>query len=226
MHTFGHPAQIDQLVAICNAYHIPLIEDAAESMGSKYKNQHTGTFGLLGAFSFNGNKTVTSGGGGCVITNNDHLGKLAKHLTTQAKIPHRWKFEHDHIGYNYRMPNLNAALACAQLEQLDMYINSKRIIAQKYKTFFDNTDITFVVEPQHGYSNYWLNSILLQDENKRDEFLTFTNDNGVMTRPVWTLMTKLHMFTKNITADIANAQDIENRLINLPSSVLLNIDHN
>jgi perosamine synthetase len=221
MHTFGHPAALSQLVEVCQKYHIPLVEDAAESIGSLYHQKHTGTMGLLGAFSFNGNKTVTSGGGGCIITNSDKLGKLAKHLTTQAKVPHQWKFEHDSIGYNYRLPNINAALACAQLEQLDTYIVNKRKLAQQYFSFFADTPITFINEPSGTFSNYWLNSILLKDAQERDAFLTYTNSCGIITRPVWALMTNLPMFKNCIAGNLDNAQNIEDRLVNLPSSVLL-----
>jgi len=222
MHTFGHPVQIDKIADLCARYCIPLVEDAAESIGSTYKGQHTGTFGLCGAFSFNGNKTITCGGGGVIVTNDLKLAKIAKHLTTQAKIAHAWEFKHDHIGYNYRMPNLNAALACAQIEKLDEFINEKRELALKYEVLFAGTEITFVKEPDLARSNYWLNSILLKDIKQRDEFLAYTNDKNVMTRPVWTLMNKLEMFKNSISANITNAMDIENRLVNLPSSVKTN----
>ncbi len=218
MHTFGHPVDLDKIILLCEQYHVQLIEDAAESIGSKYRGQHTGTLGLLGAFSFNGNKTITCGGGGIIVTNNEKLGKLAKHLTTQAKVPHRWDFVHDHIGYNYRLPNLNAALACAQMEKLDELIERKRNLAKSYTAFFGNTGIHFNSEPQNTFSNYWLNSILLQNRQERDAFLTYTNDHQVMTRPVWTLMNKLEMFKHCICENIDNAIDIENRLVNLPSS--------
>lgn len=222
MHTFGHPVQLDEIVSLCKQFHIPLIEDVAESIGSKYKGKHTGTMGLLGAFSFNGNKTITCGGGGVIVTNNEQLGKLAKHLTTQAKVPHRWEFVHDHIGYNYRLPNLNAALACAQMEQLDTFIERKRTLSKAYADFFEKTAITFNTEPEGTFSNYWLNSILLKDRTERDSFLAFSNDRKVMTRPSWTLMNKLEMFKDCICENIDNAIDIENRLVNLPSSAKIN----
>jgi aminotransferase in exopolysaccharide biosynthesis len=221
MHTFGHPVEIDKIQAICEQYGVPLVEDAAESIGSKYQNKHTGTFGLLGAFSFNGNKTITCGGGGCIITNDEKLAKLAKHLTTQAKVPHAWEFVHDHIGYNYRMPNLNAAMACAQMEKLDDFIANKRILSEKYKTLFAGTPIQFIAEPEHSFSNYWLNCILLENREQRDAFLKFSNENKVMTRPAWTLMNKLEMFNHCIKEDISTALDIESRLVNIPSSVSL-----
>jgi aminotransferase in exopolysaccharide biosynthesis len=219
MHTFGFPAEIDTLVDLCNEYQIPLIEDAAESIGSTYKTKQTGTFGLLGTFSFNGNKTITCGGGGIIVTNDDELGPLAKHLTTQAKVPHKWEFVHDHIGYNYRCPNLNAALACAQLEQLDNFIENKRQTAKLYERFFTNTPITFIVEPANTKSNYWLNAVLLKNKDERDEFLTITNAKGVMTRPAWTLMNKLAMFARCMHDGLPNSLDIEARLVNIPSSV-------
>lgn len=222
MHTFGHPAKIDELVDICQQYNINLVEDAAESLGSIYKSQQTGTFGLLGTYSFNGNKTITCGGGGMIVTNDDHLGKLAKHLTTQAKVPHRWDFVHDHIGYNYRLPNLNAAIACAQMEQLDAFIANKRELAENYYNFFEKQDIQFISEPNNSRSNYWLNAVLLKNREERDLFLNYSNDKGVMTRPVWELMNRLPMFDKAITSDISNAEWIADRLVNIPSSVRLN----
>ncbi len=221
MHTFGHPVKMDELIKICNEYNIVLIEDAAESIGSTYKEKQTGLLGKLGAYSFNGNKTITCGGGGVVVTNDDAIGKRAKHITTTAKVPHRWDFVHDEIGYNYRLPNLNAALACAQMENLEFFLKRKRELAEKYKTFFDNKDITFVSEPQNCRSNYWLNSIMLKNRPQRDEFLTYTNDNKVMTRPVWTLMNKLEMFKDCPTGNLDNSFWIEDRLVNIPSSVIL-----
>ena len=222
MHTFGHPVDLDRMIALCEQYLVPLIEDAAESIGSKYHGKHTGTFGLLGAFSFNGNKTITCGGGGMIITNNEKLGKLGKHLTTQAKVPHRWEVVHDHIVYNYRLPNLNAALACAQMEQLDTFIERKRALSKTYADFFEKTAIIFNTEPEGTFSNYWLNSILFNNRTERDAFLTLSNDRKVMTRPSWTLMNKLEMFKDCICENIDNAIDIENRLVNLPSSVKIN----
>lgn len=220
MHTFGFPCKIDELVEICNLWNIKLIEDAAESIGSYYKGKHTGSFGLIGTFSFNGNKTITCGGGGSLVTNNESIAKLAKHLTTQAKVPHSWEFNHDHIGYNYRMPNLNAAMACAQLEQLPSFLINKRELANKYHNFFSNkSEIEFINEPKESSSNYWLNCILLNDINKKEMFLEMTNKNGVMTRPVWKLMNKLPMFSKCQNGGLSISESIENRLVNLPSSV-------
>ncbi len=219
MHTFGHPCRIDELQTICAAYNIILIEDAAESIGSFYKNKHTGTFGLMGTFSFNGNKTITCGGGGAIITNNEELAKRIKHLTTQAKVPHRWDFIHDEIGYNYRMPNLNAALMCAQLEQLNSFLENKRELAKLYQDFFQEKGIKFMNEPVNSKSNYWLCSISLPDKNTRDEFLKHTNDNGVMTRPVWVLMNKLEMFKEALCGNLDNALMLQDSLVNIPSSV-------
>lgn len=222
MHTFGHPVEIEKLVTICEAYSIPLVEDAAESIGSTFKGRQTGTFGVLGAFSFNGNKTITCGGGGVITTNNPELGKMAKHLTTQAKVPHRWEFAHDHIGYNYRLPNLNAALACAQMEQLEAFIVIKRAVASEYAKFLSGKDLEFVSEPEEANSNYWLNAILCKDQEQRNALLTYTNDNGVMTRPVWQLMHKLPMFAHCVKSNLAVSEDVAIRLVNVPSSVLLN----
>jgi len=221
MHTFGHPARITELVEMCTAHGIPVVEDAAESLGSTYNGQQTGTFGLVGTYSFNGNKTITSGGGGMIVTNDERLGKLAKHLTTQAKVPHRWEFNHDQTGYNYRLPNLNAALACAQMEQLGGFIANKRQLASLYQTFFQDYPVQFVTQPAHSESNYWLNAILLADRTERDAFLTYTNDHGIMTRPAWTLLSSLPMLRHCLTDGGTNAQDIEDRLVNIPSSVRL-----
>jgi perosamine synthetase len=220
MHTFGHPCRIDELFDVCTQYNIALVEDAAESLGSYYKGQHTGTFGLLGILSFNGNKIATAGGGGVIITSDTELGKKAKYLTTTAKVPHPYEFVHNEIGYNYRMPNLNAALICAQLEQLDAYLANKRETAERYKEFFANiADMDFVVEPENSRSNYWLNTVLADSLEERDRLLKVTNDHGVMTRPVWKLMNKLEMFKDCQCGDLTNAEWLESRVVNLPSSV-------
>ncbi|MBC5631270.1 MULTISPECIES: LegC family aminotransferase [Parabacteroides] len=221
MHTFGHPARLAELVQICEQYHIELIEDAAESIGSLYKGRHTGTLAKISALSFNGNKTITTGGGGMLLFQDAELGAYAKHLTTQAKVPHRWEFMHDHIGYNYRMPNINAALGCAQMENLDRFIENKRETAEKYKFFFKDTPIEFFSEPEDCRSNYWLNAVLLPDKSARDEFLTYTNDHGVMTRPIWGLMNKQPMFAGCQTDDLTNTYWFEERVVNIPSSVRL-----
>lgn len=218
MHTFGFPARIDKLVEICDRWNITLIEDAAESLGSYYNGQHTGTFGKLGTFSFNGNKTVTCGGGGAIVTNNEALAKHAKHISTTAKIPHAWEFVHDEIGYNFRMPNLNAALACAQLEQLDTILANKRQLAELYRQYFSNTDIGFVTEQPGSTANYWLNCVVLNNLEERNAFLEATNNSGVMTRPIWRLMNKLDMFKHCQCGDLTNAEWLEDRVVNIPSS--------
>lgn len=217
MHTFGLPCKIDEIAAICAKWNIALVEDAAESLGSYYKNKHTGVYGKVGIFSFNGNKTVTCGGGGALITNDETIAKKAKHLTTQAKVPHKWEFVHDQIGFNYRMPNLNAALACAQLEQLAMFVENKRELASKYIAFFKELAIDFVKEPNDSKSNYWLNAILLDSLTDREDFLAYTNDRGVMTRPVWELMNRLPMFKDCQTDKLTNSIWIADRLVNIPS---------
>lgn len=220
MHTFGHPCRIDEIKEICDAWHIALVEDAAESLGSYYKERHTGTFGLLGAISFNGNKIITSGGGGCIITNDETLAKKAKHITTTAKIPHRWEYSHDMVGYNYRLPNINAALLVAQLEQLENFLQNKRVLAKEYENFFAACEnVRFIKEPQEGLSNYWLNAIILKDKQERDRFLEFSNNSGVMTRPIWTLMNRLEMFKECQCGDLTNATYLEERVVNIPSSV-------
>lgn len=221
MHTFGHPVHLDELSEVCKEYHLELIEDAAESMGSFYKGRHTGTFGKVGAISFNGNKTITTGGGGMLLFMDHELGKLAKHLTTQAKVPHRWEFVHDHIGYNYRMPNINAALGCAQMEHLEEFVENKRELARLYRDFFQDSGIRFFTEPDGCKSNYWLNVVLLEDKESRDRFLEETNDAGVMTRPVWQLMNRLPMFKDCRCGDLSNAEWLEARAVNIPSSVRL-----
>ncbi|MEI8201397.1 MAG: LegC family aminotransferase [Bacteroidota bacterium] len=223
MHTFGHPCRIDEIVEICKEYHIELIEDAAESLGSFYKEKHTGTFAKIAALSFNGNKTITTGGGGMLLFQDEDLAKSAKHLTTQAKVPHPWNFVHDQIGYNYRMPNINAALGCAQMEQLPQFLSAKRQLAHQYEQFFStlNSTSTFFKEPQNAKSNYWLNVIILKDRDERDEFLKFANDNGVMTRPAWQLMNKLPMFVDCQCGELPNSEWLEDRIVNIPSSAII-----
>ena len=221
MHSYGHPCKIDEIKKICDEYNIFLIEDAAESIGSTYKNKHTGTFGHLGVISFNGNKIITAGGGGCIITNDKILAEKAKHLTTTAKIPHKWDFNHDMVGYNYRMPNLNAALLVAQLEKLNDFIINKRNLANKYKVFFKKTDYNFFKEPKNCKSNYWLNSIILKNKTQRDQFLKKTNSNGIMTRPIWILMNKLPMFKNAQCVELKNSNWLEERVVNIPSSATL-----
>ncbi len=219
MHAFGHPVELDEINDVCKSYGIVLVEDAAESLGSKYKGQQTGTFGRISAFSLNGNKTITSGGGGVITTNDKTLGQLAKHLTTQAKLPHPWEFNHDQTGYNYRMPNLNAALACAQMEMLDKFIDKKRELAKQYNKLFHKLGLGFAIEPSNTVSNYWLNNVFFNDRKERDEFLAHSNAQQIGTRPVWTLMNKLPMFKKCICGDLSDAQEMEDRIVSLPSSV-------
>jgi perosamine synthetase len=220
MHTFGHPCRIDEIKDICNKWNINLVEDSAESLGSFYKDKHTGTFGKLGAFSFNGNKIITSGGGGVIVTDDESLAKKAKYLTTTAKVPHPFEYVHDKIGFNYRMPNLNAALIVAQLEQLDTFCSNKKELALEYEKFFeDMEDITFIKQPVYSNSNYWLQAIILKDSKKRDEFLKYTNKNGVMTRPIWKLMNELEMFKDCQCSDLSNAKICEQTIVNIPSSV-------
>ena len=219
MHSYGHPCRIDEIKKICDEYYIFLIEDAAESVGSLYKNKHTGTFGHLGVMSFNGNKIITAGGGGCIVTNDNFLAKKAKHLTTTAKVPHKWNFNHDMVGYNYRMPNLNASILVAQLEHLDNFISNKRNLAHKYETFFKSLEYDFFKETENSKSNYWLNSIILKDKNQRDQFLEETNSKGIMTRPIWTLMNKLPMFKDSQCDDLKNSEWLDQRVVNIPSSV-------
>ena len=222
MHTFGHPVHIEEIANLCEEYHIELVEDAAESIGSLYKGKHTGTFGKVGAISFNGNKTITTGGGGMMLFNDEELAAHAKHLTTQAKVPHRWEFRHDHVGYNYRMPNINAALGCAQLENLDKFIASKRQLALEYAEYFKNVDdIQFFTEPEDTFSNYWLQAVILKDKDAQQAFLQQTNDNGVMTRPIWELMNRLPMFEHCENDGLKNTIWFADRVVNIPSSVRL-----
>jgi len=222
MHSFGHPCRIDELVRVCREHNIVLIEDAAESLGSTLHEQHTGTFGRLGIYSFNGNKTITCGGGGIIVTDDQKLAAHARHLTTTAKKKHPYLYEHDEIGYNYRMPNLNAAMACAQLENLDRYIADKRKLAQEYADFFaSQTEVNFINERQGTRANYWLNTILLNDSRQRDNFLTATNQAQIMTRPAWTLLNKLPMYSQCQTSPLPNARWLAERIVNIPSSVRL-----
>jgi perosamine synthetase len=219
MHTFGFPARLDELIAVCQKYHLELVEDAAESLGSFYKGKHTGTFGLLGVLSFNGNKTITTGGGGMIITDNEALAIKAKHITTTAKIPHRWDYEHDSIAYNYRLPNINSAIGCAQMESLPMFITKKRELAHIYSDFLRNKTPKFIEEPDYCISNYWLNALIMENLEERNAFLEETNNNGVMTRPIWKLMNRLEMFKYAETGNLDNAKWLEDRVVNIPSSV-------
>jgi len=219
MHTFGHPAEIDTIISICKNYGISVVEDAAESIGSFRRNKHTGTFAELGILSFNGNKIITTGGGGMIVTNNSRLANKCKHLTTTAKLQHKWKLAHDMIGYNYRMPNLNAALGVAQLEKLPEFIEDKRKLAKEYENWFAFRDVEFVKEPEDTISNYWLNSIILKNRQERDAFLKYTHENNVQTRPVWEPMHTLPMYTKSHHGPLENTEWLSDRLVNIPSSV-------
>jgi perosamine synthetase len=217
VHTFGHPCRIHEIVEIADKFNIPVIEDSAESLGSFYKNKHTGTFGFAGVLSYNGNKTITTGGGGMIITDNEEFAIKARHITTTAKVPHRWEFIHDEVGYNYRLTNLNAAIGTAQMEYLDQLLGNKRETACLYKEFFANNDITFFCEPENSISNYWLNVIKLRSRKERDEFLEITNSTKVMTRPIWRLMNKLAMY-ENCQADtLDNSRLLEDIVVNIPS---------
>ncbi len=221
MHTFGHPVELDELLAVARDFHLTLIEDAAESLGSMYHGRHTGTFGLMGTLSFNGNKTITTGGGGAILTNDSELARQAKHLTTTAKVPHRWEYVHDQIGYNYRMPNLNAALGCAQLEQLPEFLGAKRHLFEQYQAAFrDVSGVQIIQEPKDCQSNYWLQTLMLEASvaHQRDEILAATNKAGLMTRPAWKLMHHLKPYQDCPKMNLPVAEGLEQRLINLPSS--------
>ncbi len=219
MHTFGHPCRIDAIAALCAEWGIPLIEDAAESLGSTYQGRHTGTFGRLGVFSFNGNKIITTGGGGMIVTDDEALATRAKHLTTTAKLPHPFEYVHDQLGYNFRMPNLNATLGCAQMEQLPGFLAAKREVADRYAAFCAEHGIEWVHEPKGARSNYWLNAIVLRSKAERDAFLQATNAAGVMTRPIWTLMVDLPMYAHCQHDGLAVSRWLADRVVCLPSSV-------
>lgn len=219
MHTFGIPCRIKEIVEIADSFNIPVVEDAAESLGSYSNKIHTGRFGKVGIFSFNGNKTLTAGGGGVIITDDVELGKRLKHITTTAKLPHPWEFNHDEIGFNYRMPNLNAAVACAQLENLNDFLEEKKSLSEQYSNLFYNLEIKYIKGLPYDEPNYWLNTILLNSKAQRDEFLKYTQDNNVMTRPVWILLNKLPMYKNSLTDSLENSEWLADRIVNLPSSV-------
>lgn len=222
MHTFGHPVDLDPLLELAEQYHLNLIEDAAEALGSFYKGKHVGHHGLVGALSFNGNKIITTGGGGAILTNDTDIAKKAKHITTTAKIPHPYLYHHDEVGYNYRLPNINAALGCAQLERLDYFLNMKRKLAQSYaKAFSKIKEVRFLSEPEYAKSNYWLNAILVDNKEQRDVLLQQLNQEKIGARPVWELMHQLSMYQQAPRMDLSNAEKIAHRLINIPSSVIL-----
>ena len=222
MHTFGHPCKIDEIVEICESYNIAVVEDAAESLGSYYKGKHTGSFGKVGIFSFNGNKIITTGGGGMLVTDDEEFAKKAKHITTTAKVPNKYEYIHDEVGYNYRLTNLAAALGVAQMENLQLFIEKQRDLAKKYNNFFKDIEIEFIKEPKNSQSNYWLNAVILKDKQERDEFLKYTNDNSVMTRSIWRLMNKLDMFKDAQIGNLDNAEWLEDRVVNISSSLILN----
>jgi perosamine synthetase len=225
VHTFGHPADIDPLNELCRRFHLVLVEDAAQSLGSLYKGRHAGTFGSLAALSFNGNKIVTTGGGGAILTDDEALARRAKHITTTARIPHPWRYMHDELGYNYRMPNINAALGCAQLEQLDGFVDRKRSLFSRYlQAFADISGARIFAEPDYARSNYWLNLLLLDPDQAahREDLLELTHKNGILTRPAWVLLHRLSMYAQAPRMDLSTAESLENRLISLPSSAFLN----
>jgi perosamine synthetase len=224
MHTFGFPCRIQEVSEVCKKWNIELVEDAAESLGSYFENRHTGTFGRFAAISFNGNKIITTGGGGMLITDDENLAKRAKHLTTTAKVPHAYAFDHDEIGYNYRMPNLNAALGCAQMELLSKMLFKKNALASSYSNFFDKFGIEMIKPIVGAKTNNWLNAVILNSKKDRDEFLSFTNNNGVMTRPVWNLLSNLRMFKNSQNDGLVNSKWILDHIVNIPSSVPLNSD--
>lgn len=220
MHSFGLPARVEEIAEVCRTWAIPLIEDTAEALGSRVGTSHCGTFGMMGTLSFNGNKICTTGGGGAIMTNDADIAKRAKHLTTTAKVPHRWRFEHDAVGYNFRLPNLNAALGCAQLEQLDNFIEFKRDLVRRYQQAFEGTGIQVMSERPGTFANYWLCAILLSDRAERDACLDETNEAGVMTRPVWEPLHTLPMFAAAPRGPLETTQSIADRLVNIPSGVL------
>ena len=220
MHTFGHPVELDELNSVCDKYNIVLIEDAAESLGSTYKGRHTGTFGDYGILSFNGNKIITTGGGGIILCSDEAKGIKAKHLTTTAKVPHPYEFKHDQLGFNFRLPNINAALGCAQIEKLPLFLKLKRELALQYEEFFAGSEYQFVKEPVDAQSNYWLNAVLCPDEKSKIHLLEYSNKSGVMTRPAWSLMHTLPMFKDSLKGELPVSEWAVSRLVNLPSSVV------
>jgi perosamine synthetase len=224
MHVFGHPCDLDALAALADRWHLVLIEDAAESLGASYKGRHTGNVGRVSALSFNGNKVVTTGGGGAVLTNDAALARRAKHLTTTARVPHRWSFLHDEVGYNYRLPNLNAALGCAQLERLAAFVERKRALAARYAAALREVEgVAFFAEPAHTRSNFWLNALVLspQHAGQRDALLAALNDAGYMARPLWTMMHHLPMYAACPRMPVPVAESLETRVVNVPSSARL-----
>lgn len=219
MHTFGHPVELDELQIICDKYGLVLVEDAAESLGSYYKGKHTGGFGHVNAISFNGNKIATTGGGGAILTNDDTLADYAKHITTTAKVPHRWEYVHDEIAYNYRMPNINAALGCAQLEKVPTFIKQKRDLTHFYNELLEEIDgVQLFKEPEYAQSNYWLQTLILDETQNRDELLEYFNENGIMSRPIWQPMHYLKQFSDCPRDDLSIIENLDKRIINVPST--------
>lgn len=222
MHTFGHPVDLDGLLEVCDKFNLVLVEDAAESLGSYYKGKHTGTFGKVAVFSFNGNKIVTTGGGGAIVTNDDQLADYAKHLTTTAKIPHRWEYVHDEIGYNYRMPNINAALGCAQLEKIKVFLRKKKVLTEKYEQLICNLEgVQLFKQPLNSESNYWLQTLILEDSLNRNKVLSFLNDNGVMSRPIWQPLHELKMYKNNPMMEMNTTMQLKQKIVNIPSAPIL-----
>ena len=219
MHTYGYPCRIKEIKKICKEWKIPLLEDCAESLGSFISKKHSGQFGEAGTLSFNGNKLITTGGGGMIITDNKKLANAAKHLTTTAKIPHRYEFIHNEIGYNYRLPNINAALGCAQIEKIEFFLRQKRILNNKWKKALDEFNLNFLEALENSTSNNWLNTIVLNSGKDRDKFLKLTNKKGVMTRPTWELMSDLPMYKNCPRDNLSNSKFLRDRVVNLPSSV-------
>ena len=227
MHTFGHPVDMDSLMDLASEFNLALVEDAAESLGSTYKGAQTGTMGKLGVLSFNGNKTITTGGGGAILTNDPELARQAKHLTTTAKLPHAWEYRHDEVGFNYRMPNINAALGCAQLEQLPQFLTSKRDLFLRYQEAFKKVGgVHLMSEPKDCLSNYWLQTIILVENNSvhRDTILAATISAGYMTRPTWVLINELTPFLKMPSMDLSGSSSLSKRAINIPSSAYMEQD--
>jgi aminotransferase in exopolysaccharide biosynthesis len=221
VHIFGHPSELSGIQRVCAEYGVPIIEDAAESVGSFYKGRHTGTIGTMGVLSFNGNKVITTGGGGMILTNDCPLAEKLKHITTTAKATHRWEFFHDQIGYNYRLPNVNAAIGCAQMENVGRILENKRSLARSYSSFFARIGIDFFSEPTDCHSNYWLNAIILDDKQEKEDFLDYSHKNGVLCRPAWRLLNTLPMYENCETDGLETARWLQDRLVNLPSSVRL-----
>jgi len=224
MHTYGHPAKIDQLLKISKEYNLNLVEDAAESLGSFYKKKHTGTFGKIGILSFNGNKIITTGGGGALLTDDSSLAKKAKHISTTAKVPHKWRYIHNEIGFNYRLPNINAALGCAQFEKIEKFLKSKRDLFNKYSEVLDSIEgIKLFKEPKNSKSNYWLQTIILEDgyENELETILDNTNRNNIMTRPAWDLIHEMEMYHDCPKSPLPVSKSLSKRIINIPSSAFL-----